>query len=169
MRIQPTNTMEFKQFIANVRSGFALPLGFESANAPKPEFIQALLDAGENGLEISISPDSSFDVRTNMVKRAESSAFGKQVGNVAVRAIFGSIETNISVDLGTLAAFADGNGKTVLCAHQAKTSDGKPYTTTAGKPIYNFVAKKTPALVDQTLVKLETWVTTFQIKVPATA
>lgn len=160
--------MHIKQYFDAVRSGVALALGFQSANAPSQTFTDTLIAAGEAGLDATLLVEkSTFDVRQSMVKNTESSAFGKMVGSVAVKVAVGNEESNVSIDMGTLAAFANNGGKTLIKAVKATASNGEAIRTRAGAQIYNFRAVNPPVYQEGTsLASLEKWFETIGDKIP---
>lgn len=140
--------MNIKQYFGSIKAGVALALGFAGSSAP--EFIKGFGETGSEG-EVDFEK-STFEVTTNMVKRQESNAFGKLVGNVHIAIKHGDKTEQVRVDMGTFATLlkADKN-KAVLCGVQVKNADGSPYLSRSGKPLYNLVAKE-PIAYSETLV-----------------
>lgn len=130
--------MDIQNFISQVRNGSALPMGFENPYAMDTNFVNALLDAGTKGILCSISPDSSFDVSTNMVKRLDSKAFGKMVGNVSCVVTSGNMRSVVNLSLGSLATLAANSGEGVLVINQPLNAEGNKMTSkSTGLPVYN--------------------------------
>lgn len=158
--------MNLRQYIQLANAGMALPLGFASNNEGR-DFITEL---GEKGAECTLVSDkSTFEVRTNPVKRVDSPAFGKLVGNVHVTLRNGTKEASVFVDFGTLHALVVGGGKAVLKCKQVLNSDGTPYTTRTGNPIFNCVADKLASVSPETLGETLEAIQNFCMPVKAVA
>lgn len=144
--------MNIKQYFGSVRAGVALALGF--AGSAAPEFIKSFGDGSEGEIDFD---KSTFEVTTNMVKRQESSAFGKLVGNVSIAVKGKNNQTEqVRVDMGTFATLLANGGKCVLKSHQVTNQDGTPYKTRSGKDVYNLLAVDPIAYTEATITAMET-------------
>lgn len=142
--------MNIKQYFGSIRAGVALALGFAGSSAP--EFIKSFGDGSEGEIDFE---KSTFEVSTNMVKRQESSAFGKLVGNVHLAVKRGQNVEQVRVDMGTFATMLKNGGKCTLKSVQVKNQDGTPYLTRSGKEVFNLVATEPIAYTEATISELE--------------
>ena len=151
--------MNLRSYVSAIDAGVAIPLGFGGAN-DTAEFIKGFGNGTEGTLNLE---KSTFEVVTNAVKKQDSPAFGKLVGNVIISVNGPNNKTeSVRVDFGTLAALCNGGGKTTLKSVQVMNADGTPYKTRSGKEIYNLVADNPPVYSKELMEKSLVWIETSQ-------
>ena len=107
-------------FVKSIIAGTAAATGGESPYSVNPEFYTLLSEAADGGstVEVTLHPDSTFQVSAGVYVDTDpqSTNVGRSttLGNFAVKLQAGNVISNFNVDFGTVLAFANGNGKTVI-------------------------------------------------------
>jgi len=155
--------MNIRNFIANIGEGLAIPMGFNNPYKINPEFLNAMLKAGEKGIECVLQPDSSFEVSTRMINKEGSPADKKLMGNISVKLSFGALTSNVYVSIGALAAIVEKNGTCSLMAFRPLNAEGAPLSSkNTGEPIYNIVPVNASDFSKESMDKIISYVEGLQ-------